>query len=824
MWLLATSANAADSNSQEPAFASPFAPKGAIETVIVTARRREEDIQKVPLEVTALSPSDLRDGDVRSALDLQNLVPSLTVAGTLGSRDTNVFSIRGQNQPFGGADPGVQTYFAEIPFGASGVGNEFDLASVQVLSGPQGTLFGRNTTGGAVLFEPKKPDDAFGGYLDAQLGNYNLENLRGAVNVPVISDRFMVRAAGDFEHRDGFTKDISTGQNLDNVNYYAFRIGATVHPFAGLENYAVFNYLHDENSGTGAVLTGINTTTLDKLGTQELQPVLQPFQLRSCPLPSSYQNYPSIVGVVCGALLSFEQGMVNALSEQEKLGSRATTSNIMPRFKRDTWDAVDIARYDITDSIYIRNIFGYISDKQQSGFDYAGTALPILDVPNNRTWEFDSVQATDELQLAGATTDKSINWIAGFYHELDHPGGYGEASREAFGMLEIDALNNGGTSNAAYGSTTYDASAWVNGLSFTAGGRYTWDHKFSRDLSCIPPPSCPLPIPDRFPYNFPGPVYQSAYFRAPSWTLAANYQVTDDTMLYATYRRGYKSGGFNSGAGAAAAEFGEFKPEYLTDVEVGSKNNWTILDVPGRTNLDLYYGWYQDVQKNDLVDLIGNGSVQPVALTFNAARATIKGLDFQSVFVPDDNFEVDVFYSYTDASYDRFLLPQAFLNGTPTFVDLTGNAFSYTPKHKLGISPKLHIPIDPALGAPYVSSIFYWQSEEWFTDLGSEQTTCSAFLMPSPPPGGAYTCLAPGGQQPVQRSYAVFNFRFDWNDFLGEGFDLSFFLDNAFDHTYQVAGNALLNLTGTNASIYAPPRMWGFEVRYRFGEDAATNE
>lgn len=794
--VLATNAGAADDNDQQSA--SPFAPNGAIEIVIVTARRRAEDVEKIPVAVTALSADELRYDDVRTATDLQNLSPALTVVGSLGSRDTDVFSIRGQNQPFGGADPGVQTYFAEIPFNASGMGSEYDLDDIQVLSGPQGTLFGRNTTGGAVLFEPKKPADTFGGYFAADLGDYDLGHVQGAVNVPVIGDSFMVRAAGDIEHRDGFTKDISTGQDLDNVNYDAFRIGATVRPVAHLENYAVFNFLHDENSGTGAELTEVNITTIDKLVTEE--------------------------GVPAGAFKGFEQDMVNALNEQEKLGIRATTTDIMPFFKRNSWDFVDIAKYEISDEITIRNIFGYIDDKQQSGFDYAGTALPILDVPDNRTWESDSLQVTDELQLIGQSADRSINWIAGFYHELDHPGGYAEVIRQAIGTTEIDALNNGGTSNAVYGSATYDASDWAHGLSITAGGRFTFDHKDSKDLSCTQPPTCPLPIPDASPYNSPGPVYQSAYFRAPTWTLAANYQVTDDTMVYATYRRGYKSGGFNSGAGAAAAEFGEFKPEYITDAEVGSKNNWTILDVPGRTNFDFYYGWYQDVQKNDLVGLVGKGSFQAAALTFNAARATIKGLEFQSTFVPDDNFEVNVFYSYTDASYDRFLLPQAILNGAPTFVDLAGAAFSYTPRNKLGISPRLHIPVDPALGMPYVNGTFYWQSREWFTDLGPEQTTCSAFALPASPAGGSYTCLAPGGQQPLQKSYAVFNFRFDWNNFLGDGFDLSFFVDNAFDRQYQVAGNALLNLVGTNASIYAPPRMWGFEFRYRFGADADTSE
>ena len=109
--------------------------------------------------------------------------------------------------------------------------------------------------------------------------------------------------------------------------------------------------------------------------------------------------------------------------------------------------------------------------------------------------------------------------------------------------------------------------------------------------------------------------------------------------------------------------------------------------------------------------------------------------------------------------------------------------------------------------------MLYWQSTEWFTDLGTRETTCGAF---NP---ATYQCLAPAGQQPKQSPYFLANFRFDWNDFMGQPVDASIFVDNAFNKTYQVGANPYLHLIGTNASIYAPPRMWGVELRYRFGAD-----
>jgi len=827
-----------------PATPVTAAQSESIEQVVVTARRRPENLEKVPVAVTVLSADVLRVTDTNSALALQNLAPSLEVAANLGSRDDDVFTIRGQSQPFGGADPGVQTYFAQVPFNASGPGSEYDMDNIQVLNGPQGTLFGRNTTGGAILFEPKRPEyDAFGGYFDVTGGDYNLGELKGAINIP-LGDTLAVRFAGDIASRQGFTKDISTGEDLDNVDYDAFRIGVSWRPFSGFENYAVFDYLRDHNNGTGAELTGVNTATIDKLATQQLQPLLQPMGLTFCPAPAQYGFYPPVLGQTCGALAGFEQAMLGALAQQQALGPRKTTSSIPLFFRRDSWGATDIATYDVAPHLHLENIFGFRSNKEQPAFDYDGSDLPILDIANSRTWESNSLQVTEEFQVKGETADNVFNWIAGFYHELDHPGGYSEIEREtfggfqpvptsplsAFGTTEFDSLTNGGVSNAVYGSATYDATSWVDGLSFTAGGRYTWDHKVATALSCIEPEettACPYPIPGTPPYVLPS---QSANFHAPTWTLSTDYQATDDTLLYATYRRGYKSGGFNSGAGDAETGYGEFQPEYLTDVELGAKNNWTILGVPGRTNFDVYYGWYSNIQKNDIVDIQFTGPVaEPpdfAALTFNAAKATVKGLEFQSTFIPDDNFKVNVFYSYTDASYDKFVLPSSIsideITHLPTsgdFLDLAGSPFAYTPKNKLGITPQFHIPISESWGLPYLSGTLYWQDKEWFTDLSGVETTCGAFVQPATLTG-TYTCLAPAGQQPDQKSYVLLNLRFDWDNFLGEPFDVSAFVDNVTNRVYKVGADALLNETGTSASIYGPPRMWGLELRYRFGADA----
>jgi iron complex outermembrane recepter protein len=767
-------------------------PAAEIETITVTARRVAEDVEKVPLNVTAISGDLLREQEIKTATDLQAVAPTLTVAGTLGSRDDDVFTIRGQSQPFGGADPGVQTYFAEVPFNASGPGTFYDMQNIQVLSGPQGTLFGRSTTGGAVLFEPTRPQDEFGGYIDGQLGNYNFRELEGALNVPVVGDTLLVRAAFDVASRDGFTKDtVITGTSApytidqDNLDYQSFRLGATWRPFSHFENYALFNYWHNHTNGTGDELTALGSeASLTAIATGEFEAAGYP--------PAAAQFAAN------AAIGAFYPQLQAALANQQALGVRATTSDIVPLYRRDTWMGIDIARYDVTPDIYVRNIFGYLDDKTQSGFDYSGSYLPILDVPNARTWETNSIQVSDELQVHGHTHDKTVDWIAGYYHELDHPGGYSEVERDVFGggtafpplsSTEIQSLGNGGTSDAIYASATYDASSWANGLSLTAGGRYTWDHKVATNLTCAEPPApgCPYPLTNAFAQPT-----LTGNFHAPSWTLAANYQVTEDTMVYATYRRGYKSGGFNSGV-APTSGFSEFQPEFLTDLEVGTKNNWTILGTPGRTNFDGYYGWYDDVQKNDLIDVDGI----PSALTLNAARATVKGIDFDSTIVPNDHLDVTAFYTYTDAAYGTFSLPQAIIGTTEIGVlNHTGNPFAYTPMNKFGVTAHLRFRIDRALGVPVFSVSWYNQSRVWFTDLADEE------------PDGS------------QGGYNLVNLRLDWNGFMGTSADLAFFVNNVADQVYKVGGNPLEHLTGTDSSIYGAPRMWGVELRYRFGEDA----
>lgn len=749
----------------------------AIETVVVTAERRPEAALDVPITVTALSGDTLHEENVNNALDLQSLSPGLNVAGNLGSSDNAVFSIRGQNQPFGGADPGVQTYFAEVPFGAGGAGMYYDLDNVQVLEGPQGTLFGRSTTGGAILFEPKRPTGTFEAYLDAQGGDYKFGQLQGAVNIPISGDVLDLRIAAEIERRDGYTRDVSFGIRTDNVDNEGVRVGLTYRPTNYLQNYLVFDGRWDRTHGTGNELTAISTNPA-QLGA--LQAVAE----------QAFINNGGTAADGDAAFAAYYASLQFGLGVQQALGPRATTSTIEPRFRRDDWGITDIAEWDIADHLRLRNIAAYRNSKYQPAYDYDGSFLPVLEITNPRAWQTNSSQITEELHLLGETPDNVWRWLAGFYYEDDYPGGYAEIGRQAFGGANpfnplgstvFQVLTNSGNSKAVFGQASYDASEFLPGLTLTAGGRYTWDTKIAKESDCaIPPfPVCPLPIPATPPFVFPT---QIGHFSAFSWTLAADYAIDDETKAYVTGRRGYKSGGFNSGG------FGlGFAPEFLTDVEIGVKHAGTLLGMPASLNADAYYGWYNNIQKNDFTFFISPEAIIPIVVTYNAGHATIKGFELSSTLKPAELLDLSFFYAYTDASYGVF--NTFFIPGSHK-----GDPFVYTPRHKLGATGRFWIPVDPDWGKPSFSATVYYQSRVWFSDVAD---------------------VEPDSNQP---GYALVNLRLDWNAICGSNLDAAVFVDNVGNQLYKVGANPLEHLTLTTSSMFGPPRMFGLELRYHIGD------
>src|SRR6266581_1673249 len=239
-----------------PVFAQAPAPARAEDTglteIIVTARRIEERLQDVPISIQVFNQQQLRDRNVVNAQDLAAYTPSMSANTNFGSENSS-FAIRGFVQDIGTA-PSVGVYFGDVvaPRGASnglptgdgaGPGSFFDLQNVQVLKGPQGTLFGRNTTGGAVLLVPQKPTSNLEGYVEGSVGNFNLRGGQAVVNIPV-NDNLRIRLGIDHQSRDGYLINTSGvgPRDFGDVNYTAVRASIVADILPNLENYTIASY------------------------------------------------------------------------------------------------------------------------------------------------------------------------------------------------------------------------------------------------------------------------------------------------------------------------------------------------------------------------------------------------------------------------------------------------------------------------------------------------------------------------------------------------------------------------------------------------------
>jgi iron complex outermembrane receptor protein len=718
-----------------------------LEEVVVTARRRDENLQKVPVSVTAISGATLEEQHVQTLQDIQYMVPSLNIDSN-NTRDANNFNLRGQGTTYQ-ADPAVVVYFAEVPlpFNGGGPGFYYDLENVQVLKGPQGTLFGRNADGGAVLFTPKKPGDELDGYVSLGLGNYNNIELQGAATVPVIDDKLSIRIAGDRRTRDGFTKDIYTGKDYDNIDYWAARVSAIMKPTDDIQNYILFNSVYDHNNGTSALLTGVNPTG--------------------------------------GAYAVFGAPLMEDLKLQQSLGPRETFMTPDSIYKIWNWGIVDTATWNIADNVTLKNILGYQEYKQVSRLDVGGTNLPIIyyldtgqvgGVLDRNSPAFSSY--TEELQLSGKSLAEKLQWVAGAYLEFDHPTGHNLTDQIVFGQPIFSDVGKGLRSQAVYAQGDYDLagiSSALDGFTFTAGYRYTWDYRTAYQNAYVP-----TALGTFCQY---GGVYPNCtatferHFQAGTYTLALKYQVTPDTQVYATARTGFKSGGFNISAPPNSA-LASFNPEKSTDQEIGVKSDFDIDGMKARTNVAAFHTDYAQIDRA-LVYVI-NGQVG--AFVVNATSAEIEGVEFEGTLIPTPGLELSGLYSYLYTKYGSYVTSQG---------DFSGQVLPYVSKNKFSLSARYYLPVDANLGDVSVAGSFSYQTR--FKNLDNNDP--DIFIA----------------------GYGLLNLNLDWKGIYGMPVDAGLYVTNALDKVYRIGEGSYYSSVGVVTSTYGEPRMFGVNLKYRFG-------
>ena len=637
-----------------PAQASE-ADASALGDIVVTARRREESLQDVPVAISAVSGDALEQKGVRSVEDLRGAIPGLNISGQ--RRDEASFYLRGQG-------PGlfvtgqrnfssVATYFAEVPVDIAGPGMFFDLASVQVLKGPQGTLFGRNTTGGAVLFEPQRPTDAIEGYVKAGLGNHDYREIEGVMNIASENGVIAVRLAGNIAHRDGYTTSVVTGQKLDERDYKAYRLSVLLKPFDGFENLTIVDGRDKDQDGTSALLRQINPAS-------PLAPALAPL-----------------------------------LARQQALGVRQTLIASPIFDKQYSFGVTNKTSWEVSDDITLKNIVSFRRVRTNRASDYDGTAIPTFFIENAqlpREWSFGQDSWTEEFQVQGKLRSIGLDYIVGYYHEQSKTGFPQEIRQSQFGSVGVRLLDNDDKSDALFAHAEVKL---TDALQLSGGFRYTWDKRKGSIGVFDIAGNCTQRVPAGTG-PFVCPFTASAKFDAPSYDATLQYRVADRALAYAAYRHGYKSGALN--LPSPDDRFTVVQPETVDEYEIGLKADWDI-GVPLRTNIAAFLDKYQDIQISQPVLVPGAGVI---ALVRNAAKATNKGIEFEGTIVPVEGFSLGGFLSYLDAHSDVTVAGTAAVDGRQT---------AFQPKWKYGLNGRFDVPVDESVGRLSLSADYSWQGK-----------------------------------------------------------------------------------------------------------------
>lgn len=758
-----------------PLFAASQDTVRTIEEVIITATRREESAQTVAVSVSVMSDLQLEEQNFHNMRDLTVMVPGLRTAST-GGADTSDFSLRGLRRiPFSEAPPAVVSYFAEVPMPAEGAQfNINDLESIQVLKGPQGTLFGRNTIGGAILLTPKKPSYEMGGYLKAGIGEYNRQAVEGALNVPLIQDKLALRVAGQTETRDGYVENSGVGGDWNDKDHYSYRISLLAEPTDWLSNLTIYDYYEHKEGGTSAV----PVVNIDN-----------PFGL------DEIAN--GILAGLCGTAIP-DTTLCNfndAFEEQRRRGVYNVELDTPPIAEAEVWGFTNKTDVELG-SMTLRNIFGYREVDVFTSFDSDGLTLtlPILNIWGTKGLN----QVTNELQLLGNAFDDKLDWLVGAFYLKSEQDGYNGLRLSIIAPTNWDNTYFNRKNEAVFANFGYQ---FTDALKLNAGYRMTWDE------------SSVCAFQDAGPINFrpvsdqqdcrdnPGSFQlDSPRNHSETWTVGLDYQWSDDTFLYAITRRGTREGSFNAPdlSNSIFSQYQIFGPEKVTDFEAGIKTDWQMGDVSGRLNLSGYTMQHENIQSSlNLQTVIavfnsdptqfgfpvGSVAPQPAAgsIGLNGGEVQVDGFDMELIVMPTNELTLTALVGYTKTRVEE-QVPSPF----PGLVD-TPNLLSPTPEWSYTLSARYETPVDALDSTLVLNGSYYWSDDMLFgTDF-----------------------ISPG--------YELVNLRAQLDNIRDSGVTVAAFVTNLLDEEYYFSAAAGVNSLGFYSANIGEPRMWGLEVSYHFG-------
>ncbi|HEY0315490.1 MAG TPA: TonB-dependent receptor [Sphingomonas sp.] len=613
----------------EDAAAAPASPKSdqqgaapveGLEVITVTARKQTENLEKTPISITAFTAARLEAQGITAINRIQDFTPNLTFANipaNSGIASNAAVYIRGigQNDFAPTVDPGVGIYVDGVYLGRS-AGAVFDLIdvdSVEVLRGPQGTLFGRNTIGGAINVTSIQPSDKFIAKGDIKYGTDNRINVRGVVSGP-LADGIYAKIAGGIFSQDGYVDAPNLGKKLGNQDTKMVRGAIRVAPAGSpVEVTIAGDWSRDKSNGAPVVIKGI-----DMSDTGSFVFLNDALALGN---PALCFNAANAGNTAC-----YNNRVV---SKDTNYATGKTYSDL------EIWSLSGTAKWHVSDAVELKSITAYRHVSGSFAQDRDGSNLPINYVSD----DFLQKQWSEELQLTGKALDKRLSWVAGFYYY--HESGF---DLNPVNFL-VGGAESGGYYNyndwAVYGQGTYKI---TDKLSLTAGLRYTQDRK-----KFLPDQYVTANFPPFFsdPIGTPVVPHETVKANANRATPMVNlaYQWTPGFMVYATYSQGFKGGGYTQRIFPPEASLPSFKPESVDSYEAGFK--WVGFDNHLRLNADGYYTSYSDMQL-----LVADASRVGPFIT-NAGRARITGFEAEATLIPAEGWRLAASAGLTDARYTR---------------------------------------------------------------------------------------------------------------------------------------------------------------------------
>jgi outer membrane receptor protein involved in Fe transport len=847
--LMACSALTAPAYAQDAESDAPVAREDGV--IIVTATRRAQDVQDIPLAVTAISPQQLEAQRVVNIQQISALAPSFTASQAQLASGSVVLRVRGIGTTSNniGFESAVGIFIDGAYQSRPGVAlSEFvDVERVEVLRGPQGTLFGRNTSAGALNVTNVRPDvTEFGGFVNAEYGNFDEISLQGAVNVPIVQDTLALRVTGAYRQRDGF---------LDVVNRTGTKIGET----NDVDQWLVRGQIGwDTDSGLrGRIIADYSKSKSSCCGAIELyqSPLVTGGAYAAVGLGANGGNGQPSVGTNPFGQADFERAMDN----------RTVSANFAPRADIDNYGVTGELEFPLSDNadlIFIGSWRKYESFEQ---YDSDFTGLDIFNVDGGNldleTW-------TAELRLQGEGMGGRLNYMfGGFYSDetIDQSvafalgADYGEnvgallfpATGGALGANPLTLFTGrdpAGTRTTnrfqqdakSYAIFTHNSFEITDGLELTLGARYSWEEKsggFSQlatnnticpaTLTAVGaggvPPVVPAPLRPSFIglgcFGFTAPAdlpqaaalplvrtFQSDFEDEELiYTIKLGYEITPAVNTYASFTHGYKAGGINLDTTAAVnGADPRFLSEEVDAYEVGIKAK--LLDDAVTLNLAAFYEEFTNFQ---VLEFTGTAFT-----TFNVPVAETKGVEIEGLIRPNDELTLNIGATILEASYPEDCAGTQ--TNVVTVVSLCGYDLTNAPQFVGLLGGMWEKPINDSMEF-FVSGQVRMESDQ--------RTSTQAIVPPTVPAGSTPAAIqaavdaAPLIIADVQDGKAFVNMRAGLR--FGDGaYSLEGWVNNLTDEVVRgVTFNTTLRGSGaanSRSAFTLPPRQYGVTLRAKF--------